>query len=73
VGLGHCFSVAKSTSRAPGADRRKTPSVSGATQRAACAEYGRTDAGPMILLRGVQIVHFGSISGDEWDIVIGGR
>ena len=24
----------------------------------------------MILLRGVQIVHFGSLSGDEWDIVI---
>ena len=23
----------------------------------------------MILLRGVQIVHFGSLSGDEWDIV----
>lgn len=25
---------------------------------------------PMILLRGAQIVHFGSLCGEEWDIVI---
>jgi hypothetical protein len=29
------------------------------------AEYGRTDVGPMILLRSTQIVHFGSLSSDE--------
>jgi hypothetical protein len=34
------------------------------------AEYGHADVGPMILLRGAQIVHFGSLSGAEWDIVI---
>jgi hypothetical protein len=34
------------------------------------AEYERTDVGPMILLRSTQIVHFGSGSGDEWDIDI---
>jgi hypothetical protein len=34
------------------------------------AEYGRADVGPMILLRGAQIIHFGSLSGDQWDIVI---
>ena len=40
------------------------------SERGEIAGYGRTDVGPMILLRGVQIVHFGSLSGDEWDIVI---
>jgi hypothetical protein len=34
------------------------------------AEYGRADIGSMSLLRGAQIVHFGSLSGEERDIVI---
>ena len=36
------------------------------------AEYGRTDVGPMILLRGVQeCVHFGSLSGASGTSLIG--
>jgi hypothetical protein len=37
------------------------------------AEYGRADVGPMILLCGAQIVRLGSLSGDEWNIVIAAK
>jgi hypothetical protein len=39
-------------------------------ENAQIAAYGRTDVGPMILLRNTRIVRFGSGSGEEWDIDI---
>ena len=48
---------------------RRAPSLAGTYN----AEYGRADVGPMILLCGAQIVRLGSLSGDEWNIVIAAK